>query len=73
MRIFIDASVEVAALRVFGMGLVERLIRGVLSAGIEPSEILVVRHPDAPPLSLPCSDSEPGSEPDSFLLQPPAT
>ena len=55
MKVFIDASVASASLRVFGMELVERLVRGVLIAGVAPTEILVVRRADGPAPQLPAS------------------
>jgi phosphatidylglycerophosphate synthase len=42
LRILIDATERVPGLSVFGMGLFERLVRGVLEAGLEPEEIRVV-------------------------------
>jgi len=53
VRIFIDATTPAPPLRVFGMGLVERLLRGVLEAGIAPIEVLVVQAPGGSPPAVP--------------------
>ena len=52
MRIWIDATASQSLLTVFGMTLLERQLRTVIAAGIDPTEVIIELPPDSsiPPL-----------------------
>ena len=53
MRIWIDATDSQSLLEVFGMTLIERQLRTVAAAGIEPTEVIIETPPNSPIPTLP--------------------
>jgi phosphatidylglycerophosphate synthase len=53
MRIWIDATDSRSLLEVFGMTLIERQLRTITAAGIEPTEVVIELPPDSPSAVLP--------------------
>lgn len=53
MRIWIDATDSRSLLQVFGMTLIERQLRTITAAGIEPTEVMIELPPDSSSAILP--------------------
>jgi len=58
LRILIDATTPESGLELFGMTLLERQLRSIASAGLEPTAVHVVLRPGAPKTRLPESANE---------------